>query len=221
MSKLRSKLYQIVENENGYLVVRPTKWYFLIRGFIGIYGLCSLSVIFDEVKNIGKKEGYEEASNEYEKKFKAQITEFKCKQDNFQKDRKRYELLLDDYELRINEMLKIKELIEGKEPGYPENITDTTLSLKGIGITGGLGIVKFYNPSKLIEEIREEGRKEGYRNASIEYEKKLLKQVESFLKKEEKIKNDIVEYEELVTNYKEYLKKIDIYWIAYFGASGQ
>ena len=51
------------------------------------------------------------------------------------------------------------------------------------------------------------GKKEGYVQASSEYEKKLLKQAENFLKQKDTLVNSIEEREKLLDEYENYIKK--------------
>ncbi len=61
---------------------------------------------------------------------------------------------------------------------------------------------------KKMDEVRAEGRRNGYIAASQEYEEKLRRQAEIFLKKEGewKIKSD--EYNELLNEYEAYIKEL-------------
>jgi hypothetical protein len=61
-------------------------------------------VIYDSGKNDGKKEGYVEASYEYEKKLIMQADEFLKQTCIFEKERNEYEALLDEYEREIDEL---------------------------------------------------------------------------------------------------------------------
>ena len=61
-------------------------------------------VIYDSGKHDGKKEGYVEASYEYEKKLIMQADEFLKQTRVFEKERNEYETLLDEYEREIDEL---------------------------------------------------------------------------------------------------------------------
>ena len=52
----------------------------------------------------GKKEGYAEASDEYEKKLLEQADEFLKQKKDYEKERDEYEKLLDAYEQKIGEL---------------------------------------------------------------------------------------------------------------------
>lgn len=60
--------------------------------------------IYDIGKCDGKKEGYVEASHEYEVKLLAQADEFLKQKKDFEKERDEYEDLLDEYEKKIKEL---------------------------------------------------------------------------------------------------------------------
>jgi hypothetical protein len=53
-----------------------------------------------------------------------------------------------------------------------------------------------------------EGKKEGYAQASFEYEKKLLEQGEEFLKQKRSFENQKAEYEELINTYEKYIDEM-------------
>lgn len=55
---------------------------------------------------------------------------------------------------------------------------------------------------------RYEGKKEGYSQASYEYEEKLLKQAEEFLNQKKEFSNQKEEYEELLDEYEQYIKEM-------------
>ena len=60
--------------------------------------------IYNSGKYDGKKEGYVEASAEYEKKLLAQADEFLKQTKDFVRERDEYEALLDAYEREIDEL---------------------------------------------------------------------------------------------------------------------
>lgn len=60
--------------------------------------------IYDSGKHDGKKEGYVEASYEYEKKMIAQADEFLKQTRDFERERNEYEALLEEYEREIDEL---------------------------------------------------------------------------------------------------------------------
>lgn len=60
--------------------------------------------IYDSGKYDGKKEGYEQASDEYEKKLLQQADEFLKQKKVYEDERDAYEELLDEYESAIEEL---------------------------------------------------------------------------------------------------------------------
>ena len=58
--------------------------------------------IYSSGKYDGKKEGYAEASDEYENKLLMQAEEFLNQKKDFEKERDKYEALLDEYEAEID-----------------------------------------------------------------------------------------------------------------------
>lgn len=63
--------------------------------------------IYDSGKYDGKKEGYVEASDEYEKTLLALADEFLKQKKDFEKERDEYERLLDAYEKEIKQLESI------------------------------------------------------------------------------------------------------------------
>ncbi|OHW62277.1 hypothetical protein EUAN_13470 [Andreesenia angusta] len=197
--------YNIVENSDGKLIVKrsiPSRRNLLIAALVVPSPFVPVTKeLIDEIRVVGKKEGYERASIEYEKKLLEQSRKFSEKQQEYRAEQRRYEALISEYELRIEDILSCEEEL---------NLTKS-LDLAKLGaLYGGMleSIILYNKPHPLIENVREEGRKEGYMWASIEYENKLLKQAESFLKQE---KTSIVErnkYEELISDYKSYVRKL-------------
>lgn len=55
--------------------------------------------------------------------------------------------------------------------------------------------------SKIYQAGRYDGKVEGYEDASDEYENKLLKQADEFLKQEQIFENEVEAYEELLDEY--------------------
>lgn len=69
----------------------------------------------DDGKYEGKKEGYEQASNKYEKKLLAQAKEFKKQQQNLKNNSDTKDALMKEYEAYIQEQEKaIASLSKGK-----------------------------------------------------------------------------------------------------------
>lgn len=56
----------------------------------------------------------------------------------------------------------------------------------------------------------DEGKKIGYKKASFEYEKKLLKQAEEFLKQKEEMINSSIDKDKLLDEYEQYILKKEI-----------
>lgn len=79
------------------------------------------SPVYKAGKYDGKKEGYAEASDEYEKKLLDQAEEFLNQKKNFEKEREDYEKLLDEYEIEINMLTKKANKSEG-EKGYLQEL---------------------------------------------------------------------------------------------------
>lgn len=72
--------------------------------------------IYSSGKYDGKKEGYAEASDEYENKLLKQAEEFLNQQKDFEKERDAYETLLDEYEIEIDMLTeKVNKTEEEKE----------------------------------------------------------------------------------------------------------
>lgn len=95
------------------------------------------------------------------------------------------------------------QLTKGWIPGYGNILNATT----AIGLTEAVGwlAVKEFKENKDYYE----GMKDGYAQASIEYEEKLKKQAGEFLKEKNKIQQNIQEYEELLNEYKTYIEKLE------------
>ncbi|EOU1892329.1 hypothetical protein [Clostridium perfringens] len=85
--------------------------------------------VYNAGKYDGKKEGYEKASNEYEKKLIKQADEFLKQEKVFEIDRARYEQLIDDYEIYIEEMMK-KSNMSNEEKDYMNQIMVIERKLK-------------------------------------------------------------------------------------------
>ncbi len=101
-------------------------------------------------------------------------------------------------------------------PGY--SVVKTIKSIAENGLVDGILIegVEYFcedNPVTSIpykignDDGKIEGKKEGYVQASNEYEKKLLKQAENFLKQKDTLVNSIEEREKLLDEYESYIKK--------------
>lgn len=97
-------------------------------------------------------------------------------------------------------------------PGY--NAFDMAKKVKDNGFTGGIkeriredfedtpGVSQIYQAGKY------EGKKEGYVEASYEYEKKLLNQAEAFLKQKNHFEFEKQEYENLIDDYEKYIDEM-------------
>lgn len=81
------------------------------------------------------------------------------------------------------------------------------------GITeavGWMAVAHFFDLQQQDKaKYKIDGMKEGYHAASIEYEHKLMKQAEEFLKQEKNCKDQFDAYESLLTQYEEYIKDIE------------
>lgn len=63
--------------------------------------------------------------------------------------------------------------------------------------------------SRLYQEGKHDGKKDGYVAASMEYEKKLLTQADEFLKQKELFKQQRDEYERLLTEYEAEIERLE------------
>ncbi|MCC3865651.1 hypothetical protein K0040_15415 [Terrisporobacter petrolearius] len=84
---------------------------------------------FNQGKHVGKKEGYQQASYEYEKKLLKQAEEFLKQTKIFESDKARYDKLIDDYERYIDEMMK-KISMSNEEKDYMNQIMIMEKKLK-------------------------------------------------------------------------------------------
>lgn len=84
---------------------------------------------FNEGKYIGKKEGYVEASNEYEKKLLKQANEFLKQKEIATTQKVKYDKLLDEYEKYIDE-LESKVNLSEKEKEYLNQLLLTERKLR-------------------------------------------------------------------------------------------
>ncbi len=74
---------------------------------------------------------------------------------------------------------------------------------------GTAGMVAGNAHEKKMDEVRAEGRRNGYIAASQEYEEKLLRQAEVFLKQEKKWEIERDKYNELLDQYEAYIKELE------------
>jgi len=102
----------------------------------GVYG----STLFDRVIDHetkpyvyeGKKQGYAEASDEYEKKLLTQAEEFIKQKKDFQMERDAYEALLDEYEIEIDKLnSKLNKSEDEKEYLYQLMLKERELKKLG------------------------------------------------------------------------------------------
>lgn len=84
---------------------------------------------FNEGKHIGKKEGYVEASYEYEKKLLKQAEEFLKQKEIAKSKRKQYDNLINEYENYIDE-LENKVQITEEEKEYLNRLLITERKLR-------------------------------------------------------------------------------------------
>ena len=120
------ELKSIVENVVTFGVVDGLKEEFKETYLEDMPGI---SHVYNAGKHDGKKEGYEKASNEYEKKLIKQADEFLKQEKVFEIDRARYEQLIDDYEIYIEEMMK-KSNMSNEEKDYMNQIMVIERKLK-------------------------------------------------------------------------------------------
>ena len=120
------ELKSIVENVVTFGVVDGLKEEFKETYLEDMPGI---SHVYNAGKYDGKKEGYEKASNEYEKKLIKQADEFLKQENVFEIDRARYEQLIDDYEIYIEEMMK-KSNMSNEEKDYMNQIMVIERKLK-------------------------------------------------------------------------------------------
>ncbi|KXA08581.1 hypothetical protein [Clostridium perfringens] len=85
--------------------------------------------VFENGRALGKKEGYVQASFEYEKKLINQAEEFLKQKNVFESDKDRYEQLIDEYEIYIEEMMK-KSNMSNEEKDYMNQIMVIERKLK-------------------------------------------------------------------------------------------
>lgn len=100
---------------------------------------------------------------------------------------------------------KLEEKME-KNPCYINTKQGNYINMVG---TGQSGIILFEDlTDKVFEKGRSLGKKEGYVQASFEYEKKLIKQAEEFLKQAKVFESDKARYERLIDDYERYIDEM-------------
>ena len=85
--------------------------------------------VFENGRILGKKEGYVQASFEYEKKLINQAEEFLKQKNVFESDKDRYEQLIDEYEKYIDNMMN-KSNMSNEEKDYMNQIMVIERKLK-------------------------------------------------------------------------------------------
>ena len=75
------------------------------------------------------------------------------------------------------------------------------------GTVGAVGAAGIYSHAESTGELK--GKKEGYTQASSEYEKKLLKQAEEFLNQKNNLSGNIQEKEKLLDEYEKYISELE------------
>lgn len=88
-----------------------------------------VSHVYNIGKYDGKKDGYIQASYEYEKKLIKQAEEFLKQTKIFESDKARYEQLIDEYEIYIEDMMK-KSNMSNEEKDYMNQIMVIERKLK-------------------------------------------------------------------------------------------
>ena len=89
------------------------------------------SAIYRAGKFDGKKQGYIDASQTYEKKLLSQADEFLSQKKNLESSIKEYELLLDEYEKEIDRLSNIKSPTK-KEKGFLEQLKIRVQKLRNL-----------------------------------------------------------------------------------------
>ncbi|MCC3865652.1 hypothetical protein K0040_15420 [Terrisporobacter petrolearius] len=111
-------LKSIVENVATFGVVEGLKEEFKETYLEDMPGV---SHVYNAGKHEGKKEGYVQASYEYEKKLLKQAEEFINQQNAFNQQRDEYEQLINEYEIYIEEM-SAKQSLTSEEETYLNKI---------------------------------------------------------------------------------------------------
>lgn len=96
----------------------------------------------------------------------------------------------------------VKKLEENLE-ATPKTKQGTPISVLGTGQSGQFLWEALTDG--VFEKGRSQGKKDGYVEASCEYEEKLLKQAEIFLKQTKDFKTQKKEYEQLINEYEKYI----------------
>ncbi|ETI65981.1 hypothetical protein [Neobacillus vireti] len=97
-------------------------------------------------------------------------------------------------------------------PGY--DIYDITKKIKDNGLSEGIKerFREDLEDTPVISQVYQagkyEGKKEGYVQASFEYEKKLIKQADTFLKQKKNFESERMEYEQLLDEYENYITEM-------------
>lgn len=79
------------------------------------------------------------------------------------------------------------------------------IAVSGLPLSAGIG----KSLKNLYDEGKDEGRRDGYVEASYEYENKLLKQAEEFLKQKEIAASKRKQYDNLINEYEKYIDKLE------------
>lgn len=129
--KLNEKLEEKMANSPNYIKTKQ-------GNYINIFGTGQSGTIlsealtnkvFEKGRTLGKKEGYVKASFEYEKKLIKQAEEFLKQTKIFESDKARYEQLIDEYEIYIEDMMK-KSNMSNEEKDYMNQIMVIERKLK-------------------------------------------------------------------------------------------
>ena len=100
---------------------------------------------------------------------------------------------------------KLEEKME-KDPFCIKTKQGNYINIVGTG-QGGTILYEALT-DKVFEKGRISGKKEGYEQCSFEYEKKLLKQAEEFLKQIKVLESDKVRREKLIDDYDRYIDEM-------------
>lgn len=103
----------------------------------------------------------------------------------------------------------VSQYVIGWVPGIG-NIVNTATAAGLTELIGWIAVKNFYDDwSQGKSNGRYEGKKDGYAEASEEYEAKLRKQADEFSKERQNFKNEKAEYEDLLDEYEQQLKNTE------------
>ena len=95
--------------------------------------IISIGALISHLRNISKKEGYEKASMEFEKKYRAQYESFMRKEKTWEKNKKEYDDLVNAYKKFAEELRRENEDLKknGEKSAYSQAVRslNTTIVL--------------------------------------------------------------------------------------------